>query len=91
MKIPIGNIGGKEYVITSDNLNIILNVQKVAGSESKEPGKEYLEAEAFFCTIGECIASVVQRGLRASQAVSLAELKEDVARIEREIKEKVRL
>lgn len=36
MKIPIGN-----YLITSDEMNIVLNERKIRGKKSKNAGEEY--------------------------------------------------
>lgn len=90
MRIKIGKIGGKEYVVTSDELNIILNVKKKRGEESKNPGEEYLVPNAYFSTLTDCIQYLVEAAVRASTASSLTKLAEDIAEIKKTIKEKLK-
>lgn len=90
MHIKVGKIGGKEYVITSDELNIILNVKKKRGEESKNPGEEYLVPDAYFSSLTDCIQYLVEAAVRASTASSLTKLAEDIAEIKKTIKEKLK-
>ncbi|QKJ57614.1 DUF5405 family protein [Serratia fonticola] len=70
----------KDWVITSDTFQFILNRRKTVKS-GKEVGKEWLDAIGYYPTIPQLISGLIHQGIRDSDATTLVELAAEVERI----------
>lgn len=70
----------KDWVITSDTFQFILNRRKTVKS-GKEVGKEWLDAIGYYPTIPQLVSGLIHQGIRDSDATTLAELATEVERI----------
>ena len=80
---------GKDYVVTSDTHNIILNERLVRGDESKNAGAEYLRPVSYHTTLPDLVRALWERGVRKSDAKSITELSEAITALYGEIMETV--
>jgi hypothetical protein len=85
LEIPIG----KDYVITSDPLSIILNEKRVV-QEGENKGREYLTSIGFYNTMDGCLEDLLQLKIRKSEATSLKELINEIGEINKFIREQFR-
>lgn len=76
IRIPIG----KEFVITSDSLQYILNQKKVAQKGSKA-GEEWLDPIAYFPSLNQLVTELVNRHVRNSTVTSIAGLAAEIGSI----------
>ncbi|WP_374930374.1 DUF5405 family protein [Serratia marcescens] len=76
MEIKIGT----EFVITSDNLQFILNTVKV-GKTGKSEGQERYEAIGYYPTINQLVNSLIHNSVRNSSVNSIASLGAEIGRI----------
>ncbi|CAI2094054.1 Uncharacterised protein [Serratia fonticola] len=70
----------KNWVITSDTFQFILNRRKTVKS-GKEVGKEWLDAIGYYPTIPQLVSGLIHQNIRDSGATTLAELAAEVERI----------
>ena len=77
MRIGIGN----KHVLTSDYHNLIINEVKV----KKVGGEPYLKAMSYHTNLKDVVRALVERGVKGSDAKSLAELAEHVEKLRVEI------
>lgn len=80
---------GKNYVLDSDEHNIILKVKAIQQT-GENAGKEYLKTEGYFQTIEAAFRHVVNLEIRKSEAKSIKELGENVNKIKQDINEVLR-
>lgn len=73
------NIDLGKYVITSDNLQYILNERQERGDRSKKQGEEYLKPIGYYTELAHLIPALIELRLRKSEAESLKELARDMA------------
>lgn len=71
---------GKEFVITSDSLQYILNQKKVAQKGSKA-GEEWLDHIAYFPSLNQLVTELVNRHVRNSTVTSIAGLAAEIGSI----------
>lgn len=76
IRIPIG----KEFVITSDSLQYILNQKKIAQKGSKA-GEEWLDPIAYFPSLNQLVTELVNRHVRNSTVTSIAGLAAEIGSI----------
>ncbi|EPP8558240.1 DUF5405 family protein [Serratia marcescens] len=76
MEIKIGS----EFVITSDNLQFILNTVKV-GKKGKSEGQERYEAIGYYPTINQLVNGLIHHCVRNSSVNSIASLGAEIGRI----------
>lgn len=76
IRIPIG----KEFVITSDSLQYILNQKKIAQKGSKA-GEEWLDPIAYFPSLNQLVTELVNRHVRSSTVTSIAGLAAEIGSI----------
>ncbi|MDU7482460.1 MAG: DUF5405 family protein [Hafnia alvei] len=76
IRIPIG----KEFVITSDSLQYILNQKKVAQKGSKV-GEEWLDPIGYFPSLNQLVTELVNRHARNSTVTSIAGLAAEIGSI----------
>jgi len=81
MKIPIGN-----YLITSDEMNIVLNKRKIRGKESKNPGEEYYSSIGYFSTMESCLEALIEHKISAVDAATISELLSEIKNISKFIR-----
>jgi len=81
MKIPIGN-----YLITSDEMNIVLNERKIRGKKSENAGEEYYSPIGYFSTMESCLESLFERKIRAVDAATISELLFEIKNISKFIR-----
>ena len=81
MKIPIG-----DYLITSDEMSIILNKRKIRGKESKNPGEEYYSSIGYFSTMESCLEALIEHKIRAVDAATISELLSEIKNISKFIR-----
>lgn len=67
---------GEKYVITSDNLQFILNQVAVKGDKSNQAGETYLKAVGYYYSIDLLVKALMQRELRQSDATSLEQCRQ---------------
>ena len=77
MEIRIG-----EYIITSDENNVVLNTVMVNKSpKSKNYGAEYLCAEGYYPTLEMALRALCNKELRKTDAATVEELQQEIARL----------
>ena len=76
MEIKIGS----EFVITSDNLQFILNTVKV-GKTGKSEGQERYEPLGYYPTINQLVNGLIHHSVRNSSVNSIASLGAEIGRI----------
>jgi len=88
----------EKYVITSDVDQFIVSTRNTVktdrkaskdGKEGAKAGDEYLTPVGYLSTVEQCFRFLLQRQIRESRATSFKELKEEVERIEAELKEAI--
>ncbi|WP_025121238.1 MULTISPECIES: DUF5405 family protein [unclassified Serratia (in: enterobacteria)] len=70
----------KNWVITSDTFQFILNRRKTVKS-GKDVGKEWLDAIGYYPTIPQLVSGLIHQGIRDSDVANFAELAAEVERI----------
>lgn len=78
MEIPI-TIGGKQFFITSDISQYMIAEERVRTGENRIEGRWFYQSLAALCT------ALLHKKVRASEARTLEELRDDVLRAEEEI------
>lgn len=68
------NIRVGKYVITSDNLQFILNEASERGEKSKNQGEEYLRPISYHPTLDTLLTSTYLREMRQNEATNIYEL-----------------
>ncbi|WP_423731471.1 DUF5405 family protein [Hafnia paralvei] len=76
IRIPIG----KEFVITSDSLQYILNQKKIAQKGSKA-GEEWLDPIAYFPSLNQLVTELLNRHVRNSTVTSIAGIAAEIGSI----------
>ncbi|MDK1705316.1 DUF5405 family protein [Serratia rubidaea] len=76
MEIKIGT----EFVITSDNLQFILNTVKV-GKTGKSEGQQRYEVVGYYPNISQLVNGLIHHGVRNSTVNSIASLAAEIGRI----------
>ncbi|CAI1109893.1 Uncharacterised protein [Serratia ficaria] len=71
---------GKEWVITSDAHQFILNQKKQVKSGAKA-GEEWLDAVGYYPTISQLVNGLIHHHVRSSTANSMAGLAAEIGRI----------
>ncbi|AJK17675.1 hypothetical protein B7R70_05340 [Yersinia pseudotuberculosis] len=71
---------GEKYVVTSDRLQFILNEVKVS-QKGKNKGQERLEPIAYYSTISQLVAGLINRHVGEAQINSFASLGNEIGRI----------
>lgn len=71
---------GKNWVITSDTFQFILNRKKTVKT-GKEVGREWLDAIGYYPAIPQLVSGLIHQCVRDSDATTLAELAAEVERI----------
>lgn len=71
---------GKEWVITSDAQQFILNQKKQVKSGAKA-GDEWLDAVGYYPTISQLVNGLIHHHVRSSTANSMAGLAAEIGRI----------
>lgn len=71
---------GKEFVITSDSLQYILNQKKIAQKGAKA-GEEWLDPIAYFTSLNQLVTELVNRHVRNSTVTSIAGLAAEIGSI----------
>ncbi|AIU74868.1 hypothetical protein AT03_11725 [Hafnia alvei FB1] len=71
---------GKEFVITSDSLQFILNQKKIAQKGSKA-GEEWLDPIGYFPSLNQLVTELVNRHVRNSTVASIAGLGAEIGSI----------
>jgi hypothetical protein len=74
MNIPVGD----KYILTSDTHNIVVN--KVLVNE--KTGEKYPRPESYHTSLRDAIRGLFERGVRRSDAESVAELAEHRGRVD---------
>ena len=64
----------KQYVITSDSRQFILNEERVYGEGSKKPGETYLQPVAFYPRLSQLLDGLVHRQIHNSTVATLDEM-----------------
>ncbi len=77
MRIGIGN----KHVLTSDYHNLIINEVKV----KREGGEPYLRAMSYHTNLKDVVRALIERGVKGSDAKTLAELADHVEKLRGEI------
>lgn len=80
---------GKDYVVTSDTHNLILNERMVRGEKSKVAGEEYLNQVSYHTTLPDLVRALWERGVRKSEARSISELSDAITALYAEIMDAV--
>lgn len=65
----------KDWRITSDPQNFILEQRRVKGKESKKAGEEFYTSEGFYTTFDAALSGLVRRKLLDSPCESLEAVK----------------
>ncbi|OYD24712.1 DUF5405 family protein [Oceanimonas baumannii] len=69
----------EKYIITSDNLQFILNQVAVKGDNSNQAGETYLKAVGYYHSIDLLVKALMQRELRQSDATTLQQCQQIIA------------
>ncbi|MBV6694450.1 DUF5405 family protein [Serratia quinivorans] len=76
LRIPIG----KDWVVTSDAHQFILNQKKLVKTGGKA-GAEWLDAVGYYPTVSQLVSGLVHHHVRDSAVTSIAGLAADIGRI----------
>lgn len=74
------NIRIEKYVITSDNLQFILNEAVHRGTKSKREGEEYLRPISYHPTLDTLLMSLFNRETRLNNCTEIDALHDHIAR-----------
>ena len=90
----------EKYVITSDVDQFIVSTRNTVktdrkaskdGKEGAKAGDEYLTAVGYLSTVEQCFRYLLQRQIRESGANGFSAVMAEVERIEKELKEAIRI
>ncbi|UZX57036.1 DUF5405 family protein [Yersinia ruckeri] len=76
VRIPIG----KEWVVTADNYQFILNQKKVAKSGARA-GEDWLDPIGYYPTVNQLVTGLAHHHIRNSTVTSIAGLVAEIERI----------
>ncbi|MEL5329777.1 DUF5405 family protein [Serratia ureilytica] len=76
LRIPVG----KDWVITSDVHQFILNKKKLVKTGDKA-GEEWLDAVGYYPTISQLVSGLVHNHVRDSTIISIADLASEIHQV----------
>lgn len=80
----------EKYCITSDATQFYVSQKSTVGKGEKA-GEERLDHIGYLSTLKQCYTFLLQRQIRESSASGFKELMEEVQRIEKELKDSIRI